>query len=71
MTAANVEKATGLLLSPQGQRPWGTHLMHDGTTDIWLQFDDNKLRTVQVATPDGLMRVKLWPKQNLCVQTSG
>jgi hypothetical protein len=50
MTAANVEKVTGLRLSPQGQRPWGTHLMHDGTTDVWLQFDDDKLQTVQVAT---------------------
>lgn len=28
---------------------WGTHLIRDGTTDVWLVYADDKLQSVQVA----------------------
>jgi len=66
MSTAEVESIATSKLSPEGQRPWGTHLLHQGTTDIWLQFNSDKLRSVQVATLDGLTKMKLWPKKELC-----
>lgn len=66
MTIAEVESLAGSKLSPQGQRPWGTHILHQGTTDIWLQFDDDKLQSAQVSTLDGLMKMRLWPRAEFC-----
>ncbi len=28
---------------------WGTHLIRDGATDVWLVFRDDKLESMQVA----------------------
>lgn len=69
MAFAEVESLAGYKLSPQGQRPWGTHILHQGTTDIWLQFNDDKLQSAQVSTLDGLMKMKLWPRVEFCRRT--
>ena len=66
MTTLEVEKIAGTNLRPQGLRPWGTHILKEGSTDIWLQFEDDRLEATQVATLDGLMRMKLWPRSELC-----
>lgn len=66
MTTSDVEKVTGSKLSDEGQRTWGNYVLHQGTTDIWLQFDNDRLNSAQVATLDGLMKMKLWPRRNLC-----
>lgn len=69
MTIAEVESLAGSKLRPQGRRPWGTHILHQGTTDIWLHFSDDKLQSAQVFTFDGLMKMKLWPRVELCSGT--
>lgn len=66
MEIADIENLSGTKLSEEGQRPWGTHILHLGTTDVWLQFNDEKLRSVQVATLAGLLKMKLWPRTELC-----
>lgn|GEM_PF-5361130 len=71
MTAAEVENLSGSKLESEGQRPWGTHVLRQDTTDIWFQFNDDKLRSAQVSTLDGLMKMKLWPKKELCQSSPG
>lgn len=67
MTTTEVEALAGSALRFQGQRTWGTHTLKLGTTDIWLQFDDEQhLHSAQVATLVGLMKMKLWPCVFLC-----
>jgi len=66
MTMGDVERLAQSKLRPQGQRPWGTHILKQGTTDIWLQFDGDKLQYFQISTLDGLMRMKLSPRSLLC-----
>ena len=66
MAPADVEKLGHSKLHAEGQRTWGTHILKQGTTDIWLQFENDGLRSVQVATLSGLMSMKLWPKIELC-----
>lgn len=68
MTMDDVEQLAAMKLRSQGQRTWGTHTVKQGTTDVWLQFDGGKLQSVQVATLNGLMSMKLWPRYSLCAK---
>lgn len=51
-------------------RSWGTHLIRDGTTDVWLTFQNDKLRSIQLAWMQKLKRMHAEPKIDLCANSS-
>ena len=66
MTPAEVENLARTQLEFASQRPWGNYMFTSGTTDIWLQFDEGQLRSVQTATLHRLMGMNVSPKKFLC-----
>ena len=45
---------------------WGTHVIGDGATEVWLVFENDELRSIQVAWMYALKRMKAEPKIDLC-----
>lgn len=43
-----------------------THLVRDGSTDLWLVFADRGLRSAQVAWTYDMTRIAMSPRLDLC-----
>jgi hypothetical protein len=48
------------------KRAWGTHFVEDGGTDLWMTFDDGRLKSYQVAWVSGLKMIEKEPPVSLC-----
>jgi len=59
MSVSEVEAIVGGKLQPiEGRAPRLTHLYRDGMTDLWLIFDDGKLRSSQINEVQGMTGVR-------------
>ncbi len=47
-------------------RPWATHFVRDGATDVWLTFDKDRLTAYQVAWVKPLTIVEQAERVELC-----
>lgn len=52
----------------EAARPWGTHFINRGRSDLWLQVTEEGLQSIQVSTIDGwkIMSTRSSPQKNLC-----
>ena len=50
----------------RANRSWMTHLVRDGATDVWLTFENDRLRAYQVAWVKPLTMVEETPRVELC-----
>jgi hypothetical protein len=67
MSPADVEALVGTRLQKlEARDPRLTHLYRTGMTDLWLVFDDDKLRSSQVVVVQGLLGTKAEPVVNHC-----
>jgi hypothetical protein len=48
------------------KRAWGTHFVEDGGTDLWMTFENGRLKSYQVAWTSGLKVVEKEPPVSLC-----
>jgi hypothetical protein len=67
MTVSEVEALTRQRVVPRdnpSQR--GSHVIRDGLTDAWLQFDDEKLQWVQIHKVVKLKRMESRPRIEFC-----
>ncbi len=71
MTVQEVQAQTSLkLVSLEGAHPWlGTYYFRKNDTDLWIQLEEGKLKSLVVSRPKGLKTVLLSPKRNLCAGT--
>ena len=51
-------------------RDWTTHLIRDGSTDLWLGFADGKLKWSQVLWAQKMMKMAMYQQRNLCSSTA-
>ena len=55
-----------------GRRSWITHGINTvGETDIWLGFENGKLRYVKIGWTVGLDRMATYARQDLCAVAEG
>lgn len=49
-------------------RPWGTHFINKGHTDLWLDLSQDRLEAIQLIRIDGwrFMSTRSSPRKNLC-----
>jgi hypothetical protein len=47
-------------------RDWTTHLIRDGSTDLWLGFVDGKLRWSQILWAQKMMKMAMYSRRDLC-----
>jgi hypothetical protein len=47
-------------------RSWGTDVIADGATEVWLVFANDELRSIQVAWMYALKKMKSQPRIDLC-----
>ena len=47
-------------------RDWTTHMIRDGSTDLWLGFSDGKLRWAQVLWAQKIERMAMYQRVDLC-----
>lgn len=47
-------------------RGWMTHLVRDGNTELWLGFEENKLKWLQVAWAAKMMRMATYQRVDMC-----
>jgi hypothetical protein len=67
MPSAEVEALVGKRLHKlEARDPRLTHLYRNGMTDLWLVFDDDRLRSSQVVVVQGLLGTKEEPVVNHC-----
>ena len=67
MTEKEVADRAGLPVNAlDPPRPFATHLIRDGATDVWLVFDDGRLRSIQLAWMYALKKMKTDPRIDLC-----
>jgi hypothetical protein len=67
MSSAEVEALVGTRLQRLEVRdPRLTHFYRSGMTDLWLVFDDDKLRSSQIVVVQGLLGTKEEPVINHC-----
>lgn len=67
MSIQEVEAAAAKTVKPLN-RDWGTHFVEDGSTDVWLTFEKNQLKSYQVAWTRGLTIVEKRERVDLCKQ---
>ena len=50
------------------QRPWGSHFLNRGHTDLWLDIDNSKLKGIRLVRTSGwkFMETQSSPRINLC-----
>jgi hypothetical protein len=65
MTISDVE-ATARKPVKLLNREWGTHFIEDDGTDVWLTFQEGKLKSYQTAWVRGLTIVEKQPRTDLC-----
>lgn len=67
MTIAEVQALTNKYLQEmEVPRDWMTHLIRDDETDLWLGFENGKLRFIQVAWMQKMMKVATYQRVDLC-----
>jgi hypothetical protein len=49
-------------------RDWTTDLIRDGSTDLWLGFQDGKLTSVQVLWAQKMMKMAMYQRRDLCAK---
>jgi hypothetical protein len=47
-------------------RDWSTHAVRDGRTNLWLGFQDGKLRWSQVLWEQKVMKMAMYSRHDLC-----
>ena len=47
-------------------REWTTHIVREGDTDLWLGFQDGKLRWIQILWATGTKEMAMHQRQDLC-----
>jgi hypothetical protein len=67
MSPQEVEKISGRdLVKLEAPREWATHYIRSGSTDLWLIFKDEKLKSVQVAWAEKMMKMASYQRMDLC-----
>src|SRR5262245_56071839 len=67
MSLSEVESIVGgRLQALEARDPRLTHLYRSGLADLWLIFDDRKLRSSQVVVVEGILGTKEEPRVNHC-----
>ena len=67
MSIQEVEAVAAKAVKPLN-RDWGTHFVEEGSTDVWLTFEKNRLQSYQVAWTRGLTIVEKRDRVDLCKQ---
>jgi hypothetical protein len=47
-------------------KDWSTHVISDDRTELWLKFDEGKLRYVQVLWAQKMMKMAMYSRRSLC-----
>lgn len=50
---------------------WGTHLIRDGATDVWLNFQEDRLQSIQIGWTYAYGKVLFSQPIKLCASTVG
>ena len=59
MSVEEVQRLAGdRIVNGDHPRSWSTHFIRDGSTDIWLVFKDDRVRSTQLAWMYRLKKMK-------------
>ncbi len=67
MTVAEVRITIGKdITALDVPRDWTTHMVRDGSTDLWLGFPEGRLRWVQVLWAQKMQVMAMYQRRDLC-----
>jgi len=67
MSLGEVQELTDLRITV-ANRPWGTHFINKGRSDLWLELGEDGLESIMLVKIDGsrIMSTRSSPQENLC-----
>lgn len=67
MSLSEIQELSGLQITA-ASRPWGTHFINKGRSDLWLEIGEEGLESIMLVKTDGwkVMSTRSSPQENLC-----